>query len=46
MNSDIHNYNYIDISDRMTYLLSMDKSLRKPSSTRFEKKKYIINSKK
>ena len=41
MNSDIHNYNYIDISDRMTYLLSMDKSLRKPSSTRFEKKNIL-----
>ena len=41
MNSDIHNYNYIDISDRMTYLLSMDKSLRKPSSNRFEKKNIL-----
>ena len=41
MTSDIHNYNYIDISDRITYPLSMEKSFRKPSSTRFEKKNIL-----
>ena len=41
INSDFNNNNYIDISGNMTYILSLDKSQQKPSSTRFEKKNLL-----
>ena len=41
MNSDLNNNNYLDISNNITYYLSLDKSLRRPATTRFEKKDII-----
>ena len=41
MNSDLNNNNYLDISNNMTYYLSLDKSLRRPATTRFDNKEII-----
>ena len=49
INSDFNNNNYIDVSSNMTYFLSLEKSQRKATSSRFDKnilslKKHNINS--
>ena len=38
INSEYNNNNYIDINSNMTYFLSLEKSLKKPSSKRFNQK--------
>ena len=41
INSDFNNNNYIDISDNMTYFLSLEKSQHKPASTYLDKKNIL-----
>ena len=36
INSDLNNNNFIDVSSNMTYFLSLEKSHRKPTSSRFD----------
>ena len=38
INSDLNNNNFIDASSNMTYFLSLEKSHRKPTSSRFDAK--------
>ena len=38
INSDLNNNNFIDVSSNMTYFLSLEKSHRKPTSSRFDSK--------
>ena len=46
INSDFNNNNYIDISSNLTYFLSLEKSLNKPQTTRFDKNNILsLNNK-